>query len=397
MIFRAETADGKTIAYRDGKRFLWLLSFTFGLIAPITVGLYFWTGQNPLACLFPIAFFYIFIPALDILSGEDPFNPPEEVVPAMAEDQFYRRLLHATVPVFYFSFFVAVWFAGSQPLPWWAFIALAFGFGVLHGDVLTIGHELGHKTNATDQRLAQIVNALIGYGHFCIEHNRGHHVHVSTPEDPASSRMGESIYAFALRELPGTFKRGIAHEAERLRRKGKSFWSLENEVLQGYAMTLAMAAVIVALFGPKMIIFLVIHHFMGWYALTQANYVEHYGLLRQKLPNGKYQPVQPRHSWNTNHIISNLMVFHLQRHSDHHANALRPYQALRNFPDLPRLPSGYPGCYGLAAIPPLWFRVMNPKVIDWADGDLSKVNMCPRHKEKLYAKYGATAPAASAA
>ena len=174
MIFKATGANGETIEYSDGKRHLWLLSFVFGLIAPFTIGLYYWTGENPLATLFPIFFFYVVVPVLDAVAGEDPHNPPEEIVAVMAKDQFYRRLLHATIPVFYFSFFVIVWFAGSQALPWWSFLALAFGFGVMHGDVLTIGHELGHKNNKTDQTLAQVVNALIGYGHFCIEHNRGH-------------------------------------------------------------------------------------------------------------------------------------------------------------------------------------------------------------------------------
>jgi alkane 1-monooxygenase len=261
--------------------------------------------------------------------------------------------------------------------------------GAVHGDVLTIGHELGHKNNATDRFWAKMVNALIGYGHFCIEHNRGHHVWVSTPEDPASSRMGETIYQFATRELPGTFKRGWEHERLRLSKSGKSFWSVENEILQGYAITLVIAAACVALFGWHMVPFLAIHHFTGWFGLTQANYVEHYGLLRQKLPNGRYEAVQPRHSWNTNHIVSNLLLFHLQRHSDHHANAQRPYQALRNFADLPRLPSGYPGSYALAMIPPLWFRIMDPKVMAWAGGDITKVNVAPGRKASLYRRYGA--------
>ena len=137
-----------------------------------------------------------------------------------------------------------------------------------------------------------------------------------------------------------------------------------------------------------MIPFLVIHHVYAWYGLTQANYVEHYGLLRQKLPNGRYELPEPRHSWNTNHIYSNLVSFHLQRHSDHHANALRPYQALRDFEDLPRLPSGYPGCFGLAMIPPLWFKVMDPKLMAWAGGDIAKVNVHPPKRARLYAKYG---------
>src|SRR5262249_19331863 len=160
------------------------------------------------------------------------------------------------VPVFYASFAVAVWFVGTQALPWWAILVFAYGVGSVHGDVLTIGHELGHKTNAFDRLSAKVINALIGYGHFCIEHNPEHHAWVSTPEDPATARMGESIYAFARRELPGTFRRGIEHERLRLSKKGKSFWSHENEVLQGYAITLTIAAACVALFGWHMLAFL---------------------------------------------------------------------------------------------------------------------------------------------
>ncbi len=388
MTFTGEAEDGSTITYSDPKRYMWFFSFLLALITPATIALYFWSG-SVYAVFFPLAYMYVFIPLFDLIVGEDTHNPPEEVVEAMAADPFYRALLHAAVPVFYLSFFAAAWFVGTQELPWWAIVVFAYGVGAMHGDVLTIGHELGHKTNATDRFGAKIINALIGYGHFCIEHNRGHHVWVSTPEDPASSRMGESIYQFATRELPGTFKRGWEHETLRLSKSGKNLWSFENEILQGYSITLVIAVACVALFGWHMVPFLVLHHFVAWFSLTQANYVEHYGLLRQRLPNGRYEAVQPRHSWNTNHIVSNLLLFHLQRHSDHHANALRPYQALRNFSDLPRLPSGYPGTYALAMIPALWFRIMDPKVMAWANGDITKVNVSPSRKASLYRKYGA--------
>ena len=203
---------------------------------------------------------------------------------------------------------------------------------------------------------------------------------MATPEDPASARFGESIYSFAARELPGAFERGWRNEAEQLARREKSVWSVENEILQGFALTFAVAAGLIALFGWKVAPFILAHHFIGWYALTQANYVEHYGLLREKGPNGRYQAVEPRHSWNTNHIVSNLMSFHLQRHSDHHANPMRPYQSLRDFDVLPRLPSGYPGMFALAAIPPLWFRVMDPRTLAWARGDVTKLNFADRSK-----------------
>jgi len=144
----------------------------------------------------------------------------------------------------------------------------------------------------------------------------------------------------------------------------------------------------VALFGPAILLFLIPHHFLAWLALTQANYVEHYGLLREKKPNGKYERCQPKHSWNTNHTYSNLLSFHLQRHSDHHAYPHRPYQVLRDYDDVPTLPTGYGGCFAVAFFPPLWFKMMDKRVMKWADGDLSKVNIHEPARKRLEAKWG---------
>jgi alkane 1-monooxygenase len=181
------------------------------------------------------------------------------------------------------------------------------------------------------------------------------------PAIPASARLGESLWRFALREIPGTAVRGWEMERARLARKGHGFWHWRNDILQGYAITLLAAVALILTFGWKIVPFVFLNGLIGWFHLTFANYVEHYGLKRELRPDGRYEPCEPHHSWNTNHIVTNLMLFHLQRHSDHHANPLRPYQALRSFDHLPTLPSGYPGCFLLAAIPPLWFKVMDPK------------------------------------
>ena len=396
MAFVAQAADGSTIRYVDGKRYLWFASLTAPIIPSIAVALYFATNGNPLTAWFPLLYTFVAVPILDLVFGEDTHNPPEEVVPLMAKDNFYRYLLYAGIGLLFINFFVVAWFIGTHDLPWWAYLALTLGTGFGSADAILIGHELGHKSSRTDRTAAQIVNGLVGYGHFCIEHNRGHHVNVATPEDSVSSRMGESIYRFVLREIPGAFRRGWRLESERLAKLGKSTWSLQNEVLQSWGLTLAIGATLLAIFGWVLLPFLIIHHLYAWYGLTQANYVEHYGLLRRKLPNGRYELTEPHHSWNTNHIYSNLVSFHLQRHSDHHANSLRPYQALRDFKDLPRLPSGYPGSFGLAAIPWLWFKVMDPKLMAWAGGDITKVNVDPKKKAKLYEKYGKEATRRSA-
>jgi alkane 1-monooxygenase len=202
--------------------------------------------------------------------------------------------------------------------------------------------------------------------------------------------MGESIYKFARREIPGAFRRAWAVEDERLTRKGVSVWSWENEILQSYAVTFALQISLIAAFGWVMIPFLAIHNFLAWWQLTSANYIEHYGLLRQKEPNGKYERCQPHHSWNSNHKYTNLVLFHLERHSDHHAHPTRRYQSLRNFKNVPRLPNGYNGMFPLAYVPPLWFRVMDPRLmaLPHIDGELTRVNIDPDKKEALYAKYG---------
>jgi alkane 1-monooxygenase len=390
MAFVAQTADGRDVRYVDGKRNLWLMSLTGPAIPMLSVALYFYSGSL-LATAFPMFYTFVLVPLIDAIMGEDTHNPPEEVVPLMARDNYYRVLLYVAVTLLFVNFFVVTWFIATQDLPWWSYLVLTLGTGFASSGALLLGHELGHKSDRLDRVAAQIVNGLVGYGHFCIEHNRGHHVNVATPEDCVSARMGESIYRFVLREVPGAFRRGVMLERERLEKLGKGFCSLQNEVLMSWLLTAAIAIGLIAAFGWIVAPFIAIHHVYAWYGLTQANYVEHYGLLRRKLANGRYELPAPHHSWNTNHIYSNLISFHLQRHSDHHANALRPYQALRDFKDLPRLPSGYPGSFGLAAIPPLWFKIMNPKLMAWAGGDITKVNVDPKHRERLYAKYGKSA------
>jgi alkane 1-monooxygenase len=394
-MFVAQAADGRTIEYRDGKRYLWLASLSGPLIPLIALAGYFLSDGNLLWTAFPLAYTFIFIPLADLVFGEDRHNPPEEVVPVMAKDNYYRALLYVAILLTYTQFFAVAWFIGTQSLPWWSFLLLTLGAGFTSAISLLLGHELGHKPNRADRTAAQVVNGLVGYGHFCIEHNRGHHVSIATPEDHVSARMGESIYKFAVREMPGALRRGWSLEKERLAKDGKSTWSWSNEILTSWLLTAAIAVALIAIFGWIMVPFLIIHHFYAWYGLTQANYVEHYGLLRQKLPNGRYELPEPRHSWNTNHLYSNLISFHLQRHSDHHANALRPYQALRDFDDVPKLPSGYPGSFGLAMIPWLWFKVMDPKLLAWAGGDITKINVDPDQRARLYAKYGRPQAAAA--
>lgn len=381
--------DPDAEGYVDRKRHLWVLSVLWPATPLIGLYLVSQTGWSIWYGLVLILW-YGAVPLIDAMFGEDFSNPPESAVPRLEQDRYYRVLTYLTVPIHYAALIVSAWWVSTQPMNVFEFLALALSLGIVNGLALNTGHELGHKKETFDRWMAKLVLAVVGYGHFFIEHNKGHHRDVATPMDPATSRMGESIYSFSLREIPGAFKRAWNLEEQRLSRCGKSVWSLENEVLQPMILTAVLYAGLLAFFGPLMLIFLPIQMAFGWWQLTSANYIEHYGLLREKMSDGRYERQQPHHSWNSNHIMSNLILFHLQRHSDHHAHPTRSYQSLRDFKDLPSLPSGYPGMF-LAAMFPSWFRsIMDHRVLDWAKGDLDKIQIQPGKREFYVRKFGGT-------
>jgi alkane 1-monooxygenase len=386
--YTAVDTSGRTVSYCDRKRRAWLLSVVWPLIPFTGLVAHQATGRE-IALALPLLISYGLMPLLDALIGEDENNPPEAVVAQLDADHYYRRLTWATVPLHFVALIGCAWWAGSHALSWWALLLLAYVAGADSGLGLNTAHELGHKHNRWEQWLARLALAVPAYGHFTVEHGRGHHRWVATPEDHASSRMGESIYRFALRELPGGIRRAWALEGERLAAAGRSRWSWHNTMLQSYAVTLLLQGGLVFAFGAVMLPFLLVHNMVAWWQLTSANYVEHYGLLRQRLPSGSYEAPQPHHSWNANHLVTNLATFHLQRHSDHHAHPSRRYQCLRHFPDLPQLPSGYFGMFPLAYVPWAWYRVMDPRLLalPQVQGDLGRVNVDPRRHMALAQRY----------
>ncbi len=381
--------------YRDKKRYFWMLSILW--VASPLIGLYLVsvTGWSIWYAVVLILW-YIVVPLGDAILGEDTSNPPESAVPDLEKDRYYRVLTYLAVPVHYAALIGCAWWVATQPMNWLEIFILALSLGTVNGLALNTGHELGHKKGSFDRWMAKIVLAVVGYGHFGATHNKGHHRHVATPLDSATSRMGESIYAFALREIPGGFKDAWKHEKERLERCGKSVWSLENEVLQPAIISVVLYGGLLAAFGPIMLIFLPLQAAAGAWFLTYANYIEHYGMLREKLPDGRYEHQQPHHTWNSNMVMSNLMLFHLQRHSDHHAHPMRSYQSLRHFDDLPTLPAGYGGMYWIAHVPFWWRSVMDHRLVAAKKGDLNKIMIQPSMREYYERKFGSGSVAGSA-
>jgi len=384
----AEPAPALTPAtWRDGKRYAWLL----GLLVP-GLPLMAWalveiTGVGALWFFGPLFVFGV-IPILDHVIGDDAANPPDSVVQWLEQDRYYRWCTYLFLPLQFASLVIACWLWSRGGLSVVESLGLALTVGCVSGIAINTAHELGHKRASTERWLSKVALSQSGYGHFFIEHNRGHHVRVATPEDPASSRLGESFYAFLPRTVKGSLLSSWELEAERLRRTGSSPWTVENDILNAWAMTVVLFGTLTAVFGLEVLPWLLVQAVFGFCLLEIVNYLEHYGLLRGKREDGRYVRTAPQHSWNSNNISSNVFLYHLQRHSDHHAHPLRRYQALRHFDEAPELPSGYATMIVLAAIPPLWRRVMDKRVLAHYGGDVTQANIHPPRRERVLRRYG---------
>ncbi|AOJ01433.1 MULTISPECIES: alkane 1-monooxygenase [Burkholderia] len=371
-------------AWTDTKRYWWLLGALTITLPLLAAFLALSTGWHIFWWFGPLFAFGV-IPVLDMLIGVDSENPPDAVVPRLESDRYYRYVVYLATFIVYVAFAGAMWIVSTQSLAWYDYLGFALSLGAATGISINTAHELGHKTSPFERWLAKITLAPVAYGHFFVEHNRGHHVRVATPNDPASARYGESFWAFLPRTVAGSVASAWRLERERLARSGRSALSWRNEVLQAWAMTVALWGAAIAFGGTKVIPFLLIQAAYGASLLEVVNYVEHYGLGRKQLPTGRYERCTPQHSWNSNHVVTNLFLYQLQRHADHHANPTRSYQALRHFDDSPQLPAGYAAMILLAYVPPLWFRVMNPRVVAHYGANMAQSNIKPSIRRKVLA------------
>ncbi len=401
QIAHSTVPDGSTEQWHDKKRYLWLIGLVVPSLAFVgyagwrltDLGVWFWVG--PFVIL-------VVVPAIDLVAGLDRSNPPDDVIEALENDRYYRWITYLFLPIQYVGFAGAFYvlaqgdpFTGAQ-LGAWDKLGLAVSIGCIGGIGINTAHELGHKRESHERWLSKIALAQVAYGHFYIEHNRGHHVRVATPEDPASARLGETFYQFWPRTVVGSLRSAWRIEKRRYARRKQHPFRIGNDVLNAWLMTAVLWGAMVAWLGVGVLPYLLVQAVVGFSLLEVVNYMEHYGMLRQKVGVGerqRYERVDPSHSWNSNNIATNVLLYHLQRHSDHHANPTRRYQALRDFEESPVLPTGYAGMIVLAIVPAIWRRVMDPRVLAHFDGDVTRANICPRKRERILARYGAAEPA----
>ena len=309
-----------------------------------------------------VAFVFGLVPLADLVLGRNTRNPEPPAYEAPIAYAGYRAMSWLVVPALLGLTVAAAWAVTHRAFAPWELAGLVLSVGVAAGGLgITVAHELIHKASAFERTLGQLLLLNACYMHFYIEHLIGHHGRVATPDDPASARLGESFYSFFPRTVVGSFRSAWGIEAARLARLGQGPWGPANRMLWYVALPLAAAGALGAAWGPAAGAFYLAQGVVAFSLLEVVNYLEHYGLERAPLPNGRYERVAEHHSWSCANRLTNWFLFHLQRHADHHMNAMRRYEALRHFEHAPELPTGYAGMIWLALVPPLWRRVMDPR------------------------------------
>lgn len=347
-----------------GKALAFLLVFLVPALMPAAAWLGTATGRPGLMAWFPLFFLFVFLPALDYVLGHDPANVPAAREREVATRPWFKALTLACLPV---QLALLAW-SGH-----W-FVHADFGVGGMAGWLLSQGvvggilaintaHELVHKDGGLEPWAGGVLLASVGYHGFKIEHLRGHHVHVSTPEDASSARFGQSLWDFLPRALWRNTANAWRLEARRLQGRGLPALHWRNEMIAWSLIWLGFVVAFAAWLGPAGLAFFLLQGLFAAGSLEVINYIEHYGLERRREADGRYERTTHLHSWNSDFALSNLLLFQLQRHSDHHAFPKRRYAILRHHADSPQLPGGYSAMFVLALLPPLWHRVIDPRVL----------------------------------
>jgi len=332
---------------------------------------------NPVFLFFLPVFVFCILPIMDFYSKDDTFNSERLHKRVREYRWFFELVARLYLPIQLLVFGLCFFLVYMNQADLIVLFGAALTCGIVNGIGIAPAHELNHSSKRKNKAIASLMLSLSAYGHFLIEHNKGHHVKVATPEDPASARFNESFWKFLVRSSVMGFL-----SATKLLTKHKDY---KKYVFLSWIITLSILIFSMSL-SAKLFLFFVMQAAVSVILLEAVNYIEHYGLKRRKIGEA-YEECNHQHSWNSNKIVSNLGLFNLQRHSDHHANAMRPYEMLRHFEDSPQHPTGYAAMIVLALVPPLWFRVMDPRVVALYGGDVSKANLHPGKAEQLKRRF----------
>ena len=306
---------------------------------------------------------FIGLPLMDVAAGRDSRSPaPQQVIDL--DDQIAYRIvlyLHAVVQTLLLWRVCELW--SIVELTWWQTALSVISVGAVTGGLgITIAHELCHRNARWERTIGYMLLAQVGYLHFALEHVAGHHRNVGQQHDPATARKGESVYVFMIRCIVQSWIHVWQMEAQRLRNQGRLAYGVRNRMWLWSAITPLLAWGVSAMYGSTVAWLFVAQGVVAFLLLEAVNYVEHYGLVRKEIKPGVVEKFGPQHAWEARHAVSNAFLFKLQRHADHHIAPQRRYQSLRVHDESPQLPQGYPAMILLSLLPPLWRRVVHPRI-----------------------------------
>ncbi|MEJ2161890.1 MAG: alkane 1-monooxygenase [Robiginitalea sp.] len=337
----------------------YLAAFTIPISAFVGLAL-----AGPWSFLTPV-YAFVMIPLLEMLLPQDATNLEEPTRASEGVSKLYDWLLYANIPIV----FGLIWFVASRissgSFETYEYVGYAFSLGIVLGtNGINVGHELGHRQSSPVRHLGKLLLLPSLYMHFYIEHNFGHHLHAATLEDPATAKYNQSVYSFWVTSVVRQYIKAWKIQMDLLKRQEKGFFSIKNDMFWYLLIEAGYLVLLYVLFGGITLLFLILSGIIGFLLLETVNYIEHYGLLRRKLPSGRYERVREVHSWNSNHVVGRIVLYELTRHSDHHYRASKKYQVLDYHENSPDMPFGYPTSVVLSLFPPLWFRIMNPRIPD---------------------------------
>jgi len=336
----------------------YLMSYSIAIMAFLGIsigGLY-----NYLAVIFT----FVFIPVLEVLVKRSDEKYTEQEKENRLLDPFFDILLYLNIPIVFGIFFFSLnKLVETTSISDIIGIILSASI-VMATNGINVGHELGHRRSLFARTCSKLLYLPCQYMHFYIEHNFGHHIHVATPEDPATAMYKQNIYSFWITSVVRTYISAWKIQLRLLKVSKRSFFSIKNDMIFYTLLQLSFIALINNYFELYITLLSILISVISFLFLETINYVEHYGLLRKKDSNGRYERVKPHHSWNSNHTIGRIVLYELTRHSDHHFKSSKKYQVLESLDNCPHLPYGYPTSILLSLIPPIWFSIMNPLVRD---------------------------------
>ena len=335
----------------------YLTAFSIPIMA--FIGLYF---QGLYSYLTPI-YAFVLIPILELLCPVDPKNISDDESENRLKNKVFDWLLYLNLPLVYLLVGWALVVVSSTSIQTYEFIGLILSVGIVLGvNGINVAHELGHRQTTNERFVAKALLLPSLYMHFYIEHNFGHHMHAATKEDPATARYNQTVYGFWMTSVFRQYVSAWKIQMRLLKNSKKDFFSFKNDMFWYMVLQTIYLLGTLFLFGKIGFTFALFAGITGFILLETVNYIEHYGLMRLKLPSGRYERVREVHSWNSNHVIGRIMLYELTRHSDHHFKTSKKYQILDCHDESPQMPFGYPTSMVLAMVPPLWFAIMNKRI-----------------------------------